>query len=81
MITSLETENCEPAIRGYADSPAAVTEVLDYLSVIGAGSGEIHRTRRIGTFFKVAWISPDSSMAPFINVHSAWVSVGIRAGG
>ena len=47
----------------------------------GVESGEKHRTRGTGTLFKVAWISPDPSMAPFINVHSASGSVGIRGGG
>lgn len=45
------------------------------------GKWGVHRAQGIGILFKVAWISPDSSMAPFINVHSAWVSVGIKGGG
>lgn len=51
------------------------------LTEVGVEGGEKHRTQGIGTLFKVARISPDSSMAPFINVHSAPGSVGIRGGG
>lgn len=50
------------------------------MSEVGVESGEMHRAQGIGILFKVAQISPDSSMAPFINVHSAQVSVGIRGG-
>lgn len=45
------------------------------LTEVGVEGGEKHRTGNRHTFLKVAWISPDSSMAPFINVHSAPGSV------
>lgn len=41
------------------------------MSEVGVESGEVHRAQGIGALFKVGWISPDSSMAPFINVLSA----------
>ena len=47
----------------------------------GGGSDEMNRAQGIGILFKVVQISSDSSMAPFINVHSARVSVGIGGGG
>lgn len=59
-------------------SPFRAVELVQPKSKVGVESGGMRRAQGIGILFKVAWISLDSSMAPFINVNSARVSVGRR---
>lgn len=76
---SWETENCEPASSGLRTRSSHKCPKTSFKCAKRGWKVERHTgPRGTGTSFSVARISPASSMAPFINVPSARVSVGVR---